>query len=110
MLITFEMRLPAETHQKGRWWIASCPPLDVASQGHSEAEALTNLEDALVFFIESCVERGTIFDVLRDAGFSLLPPGARPPEDTSERLTVRVPLPFVGSAEQQKSSSPGTLA
>jgi predicted RNase H-like HicB family nuclease len=69
--IKVEMRLPASTKKVDSWYIASCPPLDVHSQGMSEHEALHNLTEALRFFIESCFERGTLEQVLKDSGFSL---------------------------------------
>ena len=69
--IKVEMRLPACTKKEGAWYIASCPPLDVHSQGMSETEALHNLTEALRFFIESCFERGTLEQVLKDSGFAL---------------------------------------
>jgi len=37
----------ATTWQEGEWFIAQCIEVDVASQGHTEDEALENLRDAL---------------------------------------------------------------
>jgi predicted RNase H-like HicB family nuclease len=87
--VTFD--LPAETRQEGNWWVASCPPLDVHSQGPSRDQARINLSDALGFFFESCVERGTLFEVLHEAGFTPAP--GRDPGIEGE--TVSVPLPFM---------------
>ena len=55
--IGVEFRLPAKIRKKGRWYVSSCPSLDVHSQGHTKDEARRNLVDALVFFLESCVHR-----------------------------------------------------
>lgn len=33
--------------QEGKWFIAQCLDVDIASQGHSESEAIENLRDAL---------------------------------------------------------------
>ena len=33
--------------QEGKWFIAQCLDIDVASQGQSENEAMENLQDAL---------------------------------------------------------------
>jgi predicted RNase H-like HicB family nuclease len=94
--IGVEFRLPAKIRKKGRWYVSSCPSLDVHSQGHTKDEARRNLVDALVFFLESCFERGTLDAVLREAG---LVPGVAPtaargrvakPEES-----VTVPLPFM---------------
>ena len=54
----------------GKYWIASCPSLDVSTQGESFERARENLEEALNLFIESCRSRGTLEEVLRDAGYS----------------------------------------
>lgn len=106
--ILVEIALPATVRQQDKWWLANCPALDVCSQGPSREEALVNLEDAVVFFIESCFERGTLFDVLREAGFERAPEEqvadwARGQED--DTLSIRVPLPFV-IAERAQSSHP----
>ncbi len=37
----------ATTWQEGKWFIAQCLEVDVASQGKTEKEALENLRDAL---------------------------------------------------------------
>lgn len=63
--IGVEFRLPAQIRKKGRWYVSSCPSLDVHSQGHTKEEARRNLVDALVFFLESCVHRQTLAHVLR---------------------------------------------
>jgi predicted RNase H-like HicB family nuclease len=56
--------------REGTWWIAYCPVLDVASQGRTERSALRNLRDALLLFIEGCVQQGTWGQVMREASFS----------------------------------------
>jgi predicted RNase H-like HicB family nuclease len=37
----------ASIRQEDEWFVAQCVEVDVASQGHSEGEALENLRDAL---------------------------------------------------------------
>lgn len=37
----------ASVWREGKWFIAQCLEVDVASQGRTEAEALENLRDAL---------------------------------------------------------------
>ena len=36
--------------QESEWFIAQCLDIDVASQGHSEDEAIDNLRDALELY------------------------------------------------------------
>lgn len=40
-------RFNASTWKEGRWWIAQCLEVDVASQGRTEKLALKNLEEAI---------------------------------------------------------------
>lgn len=96
MQIGIEFRLPAKTRKKGKWYVSSCPSLDVHSQGHTREEARQNLIDALVFFLESCFARGTLEEVLRAAGFT--PRTARLGARTrlvKDEESVTVPLPFM---------------
>ncbi len=69
MDLGLEFKLPARVRKKGKWFISSCPRLDVHSQGRTKDEAERNLVDALTSFFISCYERGTLDFVLHDAGF-----------------------------------------
>ena len=68
--------MPVEVHFKpvndGRWkgWIASCPSLDIVTQGEDFERAQANLQEALALFVESCLKRGTLEQVLKEAGYS----------------------------------------
>lgn len=42
----------ASVWREGHWYVAQCLELDVASQGETEAEALTNLKEALELYFE----------------------------------------------------------
>jgi predicted RNase H-like HicB family nuclease len=107
MQIGMEFRLPARIRKKGKWYVASCPSLDVHSQGHTRDEARQNLIDALVFFLESCFARGTLEEVLRAGGFT--PRAARLGARTrlvKDEESVIVPLPFM--IRSRRSSPHGT--
>jgi len=69
MDLGLEFKLPARVRKKGKWFISSCPPLDVHTQARTKDEAERNLVDALTSFFISCYERGTLDFVLHDAGF-----------------------------------------
>ena len=64
--------MPVEVSFKpsGKYWIASCPSLDIHTQGEDFESANENLKEALVLFFESCLSRGTLKEVLRQAGYS----------------------------------------
>ena len=94
MRIAMEFKVPARIRKKGKWFISSCPLLDVHSQGHSRDEAEYNLVDALASFLISCDERGTLGQVLRDCGF--VPVAEAPAPETVLRkgdIELTVPLP-----------------
>ena len=42
----------ATVWQEGKWYVAQCLEVDVASQGETEAEALANLKEALELHFE----------------------------------------------------------
>jgi predicted RNase H-like HicB family nuclease len=42
----------ATVWREGKWYVAQCVEIDVASQGESEEEALTNLKEALELHFE----------------------------------------------------------
>lgn len=42
----------ASVWQEGDWYVAQCLEIDVASQGHTEQEALENLREALELYFE----------------------------------------------------------
>lgn len=63
--------LPMKLTKDNGWYISCCPILNVYSQGQSEKEAEKNLIEALVLFFESCIERGTLTQVMQEAGFQV---------------------------------------
>jgi len=50
-------------------WIAACPSIDVVSQGDSADEAKRCLNEAVQLWFESCIERGTLEQALRESNF-----------------------------------------
>jgi len=68
--VHFNVHVPACVKHEDKWFIASCPLLDVHSQGRSEKESLANLAEAVHLFIESCYLRGTLDEVLAQSGFA----------------------------------------
>jgi predicted RNase H-like HicB family nuclease len=55
-------------------WVAGCPLLDLYSQGSSENDAKRSLEEAILLWVENCVERGTLDQALRECGFHSVRP------------------------------------
>ena len=92
--VKVEFTLPVDVREAddgGAYYVSVCPPLDVLSQGETEEAALANLAEALQLFIESCFERGTLEEVLKDCGFV---PGRNNREVAEGERVVRVLLPL----------------
>lgn len=60
-------------------WVAGCPSLDVYSQGDTPEDAQEALREAVGMWIESCLERDTLEQAMREVGWHRIPPGATPP-------------------------------
>lgn len=67
--VQFTTQLPFLIKKRRKHFLASCPILDVHSQGETQEQAKNNLADALVLFFQSCFERGTLDEVLKESGF-----------------------------------------
>lgn len=67
--IVMNVELPIKIVHRKRWYVASCPALDIVTQGGTADKAKDNLREALFLFLGSCLERGTLQQVLKDCGF-----------------------------------------
>jgi len=81
------------------WFIAHRPPLDITTQGKTEAEAKKNLIEASELFVVSCFERGTFEQALRELGWRVVAGRAVPqrrehPLPRSGGFRFPVPVPF----------------
>ena len=93
--IRFNMQLPAIIIKKTKWYVASCPALDIVSQGKTEEEAKYNLIEAVTVFMISCHECGVLDSVLKQCGF--VPDFSHSPasQATDKIDYINVPLPFI---------------
>jgi predicted RNase H-like HicB family nuclease len=87
---------PVKFTRKKEWYLASCPILDIHSQGDTEKEAKANLCEAVSLFITSCFERGVLDEVLKNCGFQAVysdrPHGKQKVVKKSDY--IKVPIPF----------------
>jgi predicted RNase H-like HicB family nuclease len=102
--ITLTAKLPIQITKKANWYIASCPALDVASQGETEEIAKKNISEALTMFLRSCVERGTLDAVLKQCGFRSVVAqddieSSEPPPDQEY---VDIPLHLLSQFEENR--------
>jgi predicted RNase H-like HicB family nuclease len=44
--------LPIIIGKEGKWYVASCPVLDIATQGKSEKEARENIEELIIEYLK----------------------------------------------------------
>lgn len=42
----------AVIHKEGHWYVATCPQIGTASQGHSVEEAIANLKEATELYLD----------------------------------------------------------
>ena len=73
-------RLWCFVRSEGESWVSGCPSLDVLSQGNTAGEAKGALREAVELWVESCLERGTLEQALREVGWHLSSGFAVPPE------------------------------
>ncbi len=97
IIVQGELKLWGTIKRDGEWFIAQCPVLDIASQGHTEPEAKRNLIEATELFIQSCLERGTLFKALEELGFRAAPAMKQP---TRPRGSFALPIPLLLTAER----------
>ena len=55
--------------REGKYYIAYCPELEVASQGKDFQHALNKVKEAVEAFLEETKRMGTFEEVLKQAGF-----------------------------------------
>lgn len=111
--IRLEVKLTGYVRRDGRKWTAVCPAVGVASQGRDRADAERCLQQAVELWIDSCVERGTLDQALRECGFR--PVGWEEPSSAAvgERVTVErrsVALEVLGSEFDVEVSVPAYQA
>lgn len=103
--VQFSAALPIKITKRKKWVVASCPILDVHSQGETEKKAKNNLKEALTMFFASCFERGALDAVLKDCGFKpvhLADPRKKPLQPAKD--FIRVPIPFLVSQQTNQHS------
>ncbi len=92
--------LPLRLQKRKKWFLSSCPILDVHSQGKTEQEAIENLREALYLFFITSLEIDTLDKVLKDCGFYI---GKVRQEilQKSDDNFLEVPIPLYWSKEKQ---------
>jgi len=102
--VEFKIKVPVEIKKRKKWVLASCPILDVHSQGETEAKAKKNLTEAIQVFLVSCFERGTLDAVLKDCGFKAVRvPEAHRTKSIPREDYINIPIPFLIDYKKSKA-------
>jgi predicted RNase H-like HicB family nuclease len=91
---TFTVSFPIEVKKESRYYLASCPTLDMWAHGKTQDSAVKNLKDTLQLFLTYCFNHGTLELVLKGCGFTAL----KKPlcQDSACKIDeMEVPLPFI---------------
>ncbi|MBF0319247.1 MAG: type II toxin-antitoxin system HicB family antitoxin [Nitrospirae bacterium] len=98
MTASIDFNLPVKFKQKKGIVIASCPVLDVVTQGETIEEARKNIKEAVGLFISTCFECGTLEAVLKECGFKAAKKETR---NHSQVDTIVVQIPFTVKSRNQ---------
>jgi len=100
-MVEFRIKIPVKITKRERWFLASCPVLDLHSQGETEKKAQDNLGEAMRVFFASCFERGILDEVLKKCGFKLASATNPLPPPRGGRY-IDIPLPFMTSGQSRQ--------
>jgi predicted RNase H-like HicB family nuclease len=78
--VEIAVRLRCFLRKEKDYWVSGCPSLDVYSQSESAEGAKEGLQEAVELWVESCLERGTLEQALREVGWHLSSGFPVPPE------------------------------
>jgi predicted RNase H-like HicB family nuclease len=106
-IVQAQFQLFGVVKKRNGWYVAHCPPLDITTQGKTQAEAKKNLVEASELFVVSCFERGTFEQALRELGWRVVAGQTVPLQrkraqdkdgDASFRFPIPVPFGFEKAA------------
>lgn len=86
--IEINVRVSIFLKKQGKVWTATAPRFGVASQGRNQENAKACVKEALELWVESCVERGTLDEALREIGFRPAAWGST--SEATDRVQVRI--------------------
>ena len=69
--VSVHVHVPVNIRNEAGAVCAGCDLLGVYTQGSTETEARKNMDEAIYLFLESCISRNVLFDVLKERGFVL---------------------------------------
>jgi len=105
-ILTIELKVGITISREGKWFISRCPALDIVSQGATVEETKEMINDAIELFISSCIERGTLREVLKDCGWKMVEQSFVKKQAPSQKINdyVTIPFPMILPEAQSLSS------
>lgn len=101
--ISANLEVACFLRKEGGWWVAYCPALELASEGKTKAEAMRMFKEALLLYVESCQEAGTLAQIFEEAVNTgrarLKPAGVR------EQVQVPVPISLLAARHEARRAA-----
>jgi predicted RNase H-like HicB family nuclease len=91
--IKIEVSGIAHLEKDGDLFSSYFPSLNIASQGVNIREAKENLQKSIEMFIEDCLQRGVLEDVLRDCGFKYSEKQQKKEQKKKNTFKILIPIP-----------------
>jgi hypothetical protein len=88
-----KIQFTSQVFKEGRMFVAHTPELDISSCATTKTKALANLQHAVRLFLEEAERKGSLQQILKEAGFSRRNQTLVAPKlvDT-KRVTIPLPL------------------
>jgi len=88
-----EIQFTTRIFKEGRTYVAHALELDVSSCAGTKEKAIKNLKQAVRLFLEEANKRGTLDQILEEAGYSKDKQKLAPPKFISvQRMSLPLPL------------------
>jgi len=88
-----EIQFTTRIFKEGRTYVAHALDLDVSSCAGTKEKAIKNLKQAVRLFLEEANKRGTLDQILEEAGYSKDKQKLAPPKFISvQRMSLPLPL------------------
>jgi hypothetical protein len=65
-----KIQFTSQVFKEGRMFVARTPELDISSCATTKTKALANLQEAVRIFLEEAEKKGSLQQILKEAGFS----------------------------------------
>ena len=81
--VEIKLRLETRAKKDGDVWVSWCPALDIYTQADTKDLSHEAIKEAVLGWVESCLERKVLAMALEEVGFSLVKSGQPSSPDTN---------------------------